>query len=128
MENRDVTPHYSLLEQIFTTEQPKAISIILQNWYKCILKAEWHNDLKDEHSACVVRLEAESECTKTFTTIASLQKIAATILPDLVPQTFHVGKAQNVNGRQFTSQWSSSFREKCADQCDRSFAMRKSAS
>jgi aminoglycoside phosphotransferase (APT) family kinase protein len=46
-------------------------------------------------------LEAENENLKTFTTIAAMQQIAATIIPELVPQTLQVGKAKNAQGRMF---------------------------
>ncbi|KAH8161949.1 hypothetical protein CIB48_g6284 [Xylaria polymorpha] len=101
MADRDVTPDDSLLKQIFTTNQPEAISIFLQNWDKCVFKAEFPKDLEHRHSACVVRLEAENKNLKTFTTIAAMQQIAATIIPELVPQTLQVGKAKNAQGRMF---------------------------
>ena len=101
MPDRDVTPDDSLLEQIFTTNQPETISIFLQNWDKCVFKAEFPKGLEDRHSACVVRLEAENEHLKTFSTIAAMQQIAATIIPELVPQTLQVGKAKNAQGRIF---------------------------
>ncbi len=87
MADRDVTPDDSLLKQIFTTNQLETISIFLQNWDKCVFKAEFPKGLEDRHSACVVRLEAENENLKTFTTIAAMQQIAATIIPELLPQT-----------------------------------------
>ncbi len=101
MADRDVTPDDSLLKQIFATIQPETISIFLQNWDKCVFKAEFPKGLEDRHSGCVVRLEAENESFTTFTTIAAMQKIAATIIPELVPQTLQVGKAKNAQGRMF---------------------------
>ncbi|PVH70374.1 hypothetical protein DL98DRAFT_564197 [Cadophora sp. DSE1049] len=101
MADRDVTPDDNLLKQIFTTNQPETISIFLQNWDKCVFKAEFPKGLEDRHSAYVVRLEAENENLKTFTTIAATQQIAATIIPELVPQTLQVGKAKNAQGRMF---------------------------
>ena len=101
MADRDVTSDDSLLKQIFTTNQPETISIFLQNWDKCVFKAEFPKGLEDRHSACVVRLEAENENLKTFTTIAAMQQIAATIIPELVPQILQVGKAKNAQGRMF---------------------------
>lgn len=101
MAHRDVTPDDSLLKQIFPTNQPATISIVLQNWDKCVFKAEFPSGLEDRHSARVVRLEAEDESSKKFATIPAIQQIAATIIPDLVPQTFQVGKAKNAPGRMF---------------------------
>lgn len=63
--------------------------------------AEFPKGLEDRHSACVVRLEAENDDLKPFTTIATMQQIAATIMPELVPQTLQVGKAKNAQGRMF---------------------------
>lgn len=99
MANRDITPDDSLLKQIFTTNQPETISIFLQNRGKCVFKAEFPKGLEHRHSACVVRLEAENEKLKTFTTIAAMQQIAATIIPELVPQTLQVCTAKNAQGR-----------------------------
>jgi len=101
MADRDVTPDDSLLKQIFTPIQPETISIFLQNWDKCVFKAQFPKGLGDRHSACVVRLEAENEGPKSFTTIAAMQQIAATIIPELVPQTLQVGKVKNAQGRMF---------------------------
>lgn len=68
-----------------------------------MFKAEFPKGLEDHHPACVVRLEAENENKnlKTFTTIAAMQQIAAMSIPELVPQTIHVGKAKNAQGRMF---------------------------
>ncbi|KFY09182.1 hypothetical protein V491_08348 [Pseudogymnoascus sp. VKM F-3775] len=33
--------------------------------------------------------------------IAAMQQIAATIIPDLIPKTFRIGKAANAQGRMF---------------------------
>lgn len=101
MADRDVTPDDSLLKQIFTPIQPETISIFLQNWDKCVFKAQFPKGLGDRHSASVVRLEAENEGPKSFTTIAAMQQIAATIIPELVPQTLQVGKVKNAQGRMF---------------------------
>lgn len=57
--------------------------------------------MKDQHSACVVRLEADAETSNKFASIAALQWIAATIIPDLVPQNLQLGKAKNAQGRMF---------------------------
>ncbi|TVY14770.1 hypothetical protein LARI1_G008193 [Lachnellula arida] len=94
MADRDVSPDDRLLTQIFT-RLPETTSIFLQDWDKCVFKAEF------PHRACVVRLEAESENLKHFPTIAAIQQIAAHVVPDLVPQTFQVGKAENAQGRMF---------------------------
>lgn len=101
MADCDVTPDDSLLKQIFPANQPGNISILLQNWDKCVFKAEFPNGIEDRHSARVVRLEAENENSRRFTTIAAIQQIAATIIPNLVPQTLQVGKAKNAQGRMF---------------------------
>lgn len=96
MADRKVEPDGNLLNQIFTDSQPQAISIFIQNWTKCVFKAEF-----SDNTAYVVRLEAEDASSGTFTTIAAMQQIAATILPDLVPKTIRIGKARNVARRVF---------------------------
>lgn len=87
MTDRDVNPDECLLRHIFTTNQPKAISIFLQVWDKCVFKAEFKKDPKNDYTTCVVRLESEDEKPRNFTMIAAMQQIADTILPDLVPKT-----------------------------------------
>lgn len=101
MADSDVTPDDSLLKQIFTTNQPETTSIFLQNWDICVFKAEFSKGLEDRHATCVVRLEAENEKLKTFRTVAAIQQIAATIIPEYVPRTLQVGKAKNAQGRMF---------------------------
>ena len=66
-------PDEILLKQIFTTNQPWTISIFLQTWDKCVFKAEFPEGLEDRHSTCVVRLEADNQDLKSFTTIAAMQ-------------------------------------------------------
>jgi len=39
--DHDVNPNDSLLKQISTTDLPGIISIDLQNWNKCVFKAEF---------------------------------------------------------------------------------------
>ncbi|KAK0110877.1 hypothetical protein ONS96_002464 [Cadophora gregata f. sp. sojae] len=103
MPDHDITPDATLLNQIFTTHHPETISILLQNLEKCIFRAEFPNSLPNHHHAArvVVRLEAENENLKTFTTIAAIQRLAASIIPNLVPQTLQVGKVKNAQGRIF---------------------------
>lgn len=38
---------------------------------------------------------------RNFTMIAAMQQIAATIIPDLIPKAFQIGKAANAQGRMF---------------------------
>ena len=97
MADRDVTPDQQLLKQIFPTKNQTDISI-LQNWGKCIFKAEFPEISK---AACVVQLEAENYASKAFTTIAAMQRIAATVIPDLVPETAGVGMVENAQGKRF---------------------------
>lgn len=101
MDDRDIKPDDCLLEHIFTTNQPKAISIILQGWDKCVFKAELPPNSQNHHITCIVRLESEDGKPKAFAMVACMQQIAATIIPDLVPKTFQVGKAANAQGRIF---------------------------
>jgi hypothetical protein len=101
MANKDVRHDDSLLEQIFDDDQPLAITIFIQNWNKCVFKAEFPQGLDNYLSPRVVRLEAENSIDETFATIATLQQLAANALPGLVPQTFGIGKAKDSLGRTF---------------------------
>jgi hypothetical protein len=56
MENGDVIPDDSLLEQIFGDDRPETTSIFLQNWDKCVFKAEFPQDFENCNSPRVVRL------------------------------------------------------------------------
>ncbi len=49
----------------------------------------------------MVRLEAEDTGSETFTSVAAMQKIVRTIIPELVPQTYKVGQVENAEGRSF---------------------------
>jgi hypothetical protein len=104
MADHDVNPDDNLHNQIFTTNQPWTISIVLQNSDKCGFKAEFPRGLEDRHSACVVRLEAENENPETFTTIAAVQQITATIILELVPQTFKSARQRTRKEERSTSQ------------------------
>ncbi|OBT65262.1 hypothetical protein VE03_04633 [Pseudogymnoascus sp. 23342-1-I1] len=87
MADLEVNPDECLLKHIFTTNQPKAISIFLQDWDKCVFKAEFRKDPQTDYTTCVVRLESVDEEFRNFTMIAAIQQIAATVIPDLVPKT-----------------------------------------
>ncbi|KAF1952418.1 hypothetical protein CC80DRAFT_452161 [Byssothecium circinans] len=101
MADRNVAPDEKLLKQIFANEQPSLVSIILQNWDKCIFTAEFSNALKNGRHSCVVRLEAVNGKSAHFTMVAAMQEIAAICIPDLVPETLQVGTAANDQGREF---------------------------
>lgn len=101
MADRNVNPDECLLRHIFNTNQPKSISIFIQNWDKCVFKAEFPKGLENHHTTSVVRLESKNEEPKNFTMIAAMQQIAATVIPDLVPKTLQVGKVANAQGRMF---------------------------
>lgn len=98
----DITPDECLLKQIFPAGQPENISIYNQNLDKCVFKAVFPKDPGNLYPACVVRIERENEAgSPTFATIAALQQVAATVVPNLVPKTFLTGKATNSEGRAF---------------------------
>ncbi|POR35889.1 Uncharacterized protein TPAR_03923 [Tolypocladium paradoxum] len=102
MDDRDVAPDETLLKHIFATNQPAHISIILQNWDKCVFKADFSGTLENRRPSCVVRLEAaENGSSAQFATVAAMQQIAATCIPDLVPKLLQVGIAANTRGVQF---------------------------
>jgi serine/threonine protein kinase len=101
MAGRDVALDESLLMHIFAKNQPSSVSIILQNWDKCVFTAVFPNALKNGRHSCVVRLEAQNDKSAHFTTVAAMQEIAATCIPGLVPETLQVGSAANEQGREF---------------------------
>ncbi|KAH8807646.1 hypothetical protein F5884DRAFT_880897 [Xylogone sp. PMI_703] len=94
MASRDVTPDDSLLEQIFTSSEPRKISIILHNWDKCVFKVEFLDAPEHHRPVCVVRLESENESAETFTIVAALQQIAATSFQNLSHRLFKVAEQQ----------------------------------
>ena len=96
MANRNVNPSTCLLNQIFGKDQPTSITVLLQNWNKCIFRA----DFLDKRPSCITRLEAEDTKIDTFVTVAALQEVARTVIPDLVPPTYQLGQAQNEEGRK----------------------------
>ena len=101
MADLDVTPDETLLNHIFANNQPSSVSIILQNWDKCVFRAVFSNAFKNGRHSCIVRLEAQNgQCTH-FALVAAMQEIAATCIPGLVPETFQVGSAANDQGREF---------------------------
>lgn len=101
MSDRDVKPDECLLTHIFADNQPKSISIFLQGWDKCVFQAKFPKNPQNDYTTCVVRLEGEDEKLRNFTMIAAMQRIAATIILDLVPKTYQIGKAANAQGRIF---------------------------
>lgn len=96
--DRNVAPDESLLEHIFATDRPACVSILLQNWDKCVFKAEFSGC----RPPCVVRLEANGgRRPPQLATVAAMQHIAAVCIPDLVPKVLQVGIAANAQGRGF---------------------------
>jgi hypothetical protein len=77
------------------------VSIILQNWDKCIFSAAFPSALENGRHSCVVRLEALGEQPPHFAVVAATQGIAATCIPDLIPETLRTGTAGNGHGREF---------------------------
>jgi predicted Ser/Thr protein kinase len=91
----------SLLTDIFASNQPSSVSVILRNWDKCVFSAAFPNALKNGRHSCVVRLEVQDASPPQFAVVAALQEIAATCIPHLVPETLQVGSAANEQGREF---------------------------
>ncbi|KAK0748272.1 hypothetical protein B0T21DRAFT_389188 [Apiosordaria backusii] len=100
-QGRDVVPDDSLLRRIFAHNQPLSVSIILNNWDKCVFKATVPNALSNGCYSCIVRLEALNNQAATFFMVAAMQEIAALCIPDFVPETLDAGKAANEKGREF---------------------------
>ena len=101
MDGFRVSPDNVLHGQIFGADRPQHVSIILQDREKYVFKANFGNDVGNDRPMCVIRLEVEHEGSGKFATVAALQRIATKAVPNLVPQTRKVGKAQNADGRQF---------------------------
>jgi hypothetical protein len=62
-----------------------------------VFKADFSQSNEVRQAPCVVRLKAvqDEERTAPFYTIAAMQNIARSIIPDLVPQTLQTGKLAN---------------------------------
>ncbi|CAM1500496.1 Fc.00g096580.m01.CDS01 [Cosmosporella sp. VM-42] len=105
MADRTVKLDKSLLKQVFTGGLPESIRVFLNNRDKCVFKAEFPKGLDVPYLTCVVRLEAvnreESPGPGTFAAVAAMQQIAASTIPELIPQILQVGKATNLQGRLF---------------------------
>ncbi|KAF6808675.1 hypothetical protein CPLU01_15636 [Colletotrichum plurivorum] len=101
MTSRDIIPDKFLLSNIFPDQPQVSISIILQNWQKCVFKASFPNS---PEPCCpkIVRLEVTSdeETAKQFAIVSAMQKIAADVIHNLVPRTFQTGVANNEQGKQ----------------------------
>ncbi|OHE97904.1 hypothetical protein CORC01_06767 [Colletotrichum orchidophilum] len=102
MDPRDVAPDEVLLNHIFPDQPQVSISVILQNWDKCVFKASFQ-DFSEPCCPCIVRVEVMSEDEKAaqFTVVSAMQKIAAGVIQGLVPNTFQTGVAENAQGKRF---------------------------
>lgn len=94
---------HALLDQIFAEDRPHGVAIILQTWDKCIFRADFQQSPSlNRKLPVIVRLECDSENMRArFASTAALQKLAALAIPDLVPQTFQLGRAASADGRIF---------------------------
>ncbi|KAF6832870.1 hypothetical protein CMUS01_06742 [Colletotrichum musicola] len=101
MDSRDIVPDILLLNHIFPDQPQVSISIILQNWKKCVFKASFP-DFLEPCCPKIVRLEVTSdeETAKQFAIVSAMQKIAADVIPDLIPRTFQTGIANNEQGKR----------------------------
>ncbi|KAF2760149.1 hypothetical protein EJ05DRAFT_474050 [Pseudovirgaria hyperparasitica] len=97
MENRNIGPDDIILKEIFTIDLPTKTTVILQDWNKCVLKAEFSNGIEP----CIVRLERVAGESRMFPMIAALQQVAAMVIPHLVPRTLQFGKAMNAEKDEF---------------------------
>jgi len=98
MADQAVKPDNFLLQQIFQNDgQPTSTSILLQDWDKCIFRADFANG----RPSLVARIEAQETQSGTFATIAALQEVARIVIPELVPPTYKLGTAKNEEGREF---------------------------
>ncbi|KAK6206099.1 hypothetical protein LQW54_007934 [Pestalotiopsis sp. IQ-011] len=98
MDAKALAPDEQLLRRLFGQQRP-TITMFLQNWEKCVFKAQFPSTAGESMPAKVVRLQiVEKEC-QSLSTIAAIQQIAATVIPDLVPKLYEVGTIDDSRGR-----------------------------
>ncbi|KAI1113067.1 phosphotransferase enzyme family-domain-containing protein [Nemania sp. NC0429] len=98
---RDVSPDETVLKRIFGDNQPSSVSVILQDWDKCVCKAVFPDALENGRFSCILRLEARDSSSANFIMVAAMQEIAATCIPGLVPETLQLGSVTDGKGRDF---------------------------
>lgn len=98
MDAKALAPDEQLLRRLFGQQQP-TITMFLQNREKCVFKAEFSSRTDESMPAKVVRLEIVEKESQSLSTIAAIQQIAATVIPDLVPDVYEVGKMDDSRGR-----------------------------
>ncbi|KAI4601505.1 hypothetical protein KJ359_011634 [Pestalotiopsis sp. 9143b] len=98
MDSKALAPDEQLLRQLFGQQRPMII-MFLQNWEKCVFKAEFPSKAGESMPAKVVRLEIVEKESQSLSTIAAIQQIAAAVIPDLVPKVYEVGTIDDSQGR-----------------------------
>lgn len=98
MDAKALAPDEQLLRRLFGQQQP-TITMFLQNWEKCVYKVEFPSKSGQLMPAKVVRLEIIEKESQSLSTIAAMQQIAATVIPDLVPKVHEVGTIVDSRGR-----------------------------
>lgn len=91
---------YHLLTQIFPDAQPSSTRIFDETGFKSIRLAYFTGVVAVFGANKVVFRVEKIERPDKFRHIAAFQALAATILPELVPKTFVVGKAKMSNGEE----------------------------
>lgn len=87
-----------LLIQIFPNSLPSTIKIFDETGFKSIRLGQFSEIDKTFGTDKVVFRIEKSESPESFQQIAAFQQLASTILPELVPKTFLVGKAKTSDG------------------------------
>ncbi|KAK4242402.1 hypothetical protein C8A03DRAFT_40218 [Achaetomium macrosporum] len=108
IDERDVVPDAVLLEHIFGNNQPSSVSVILQNWDKCVFKASFSTPMENGRHECVVRLEAQDATSaSSFAMVAAMQEISSVCIPGLVPETleFQYSVMEFVEGVALEEAW-----------------------
>lgn len=104
---RDISPDETILAQIFprTPQTHIETTIIQQNWYQCTFKAELQQSSQaslSKSSSLVVRLEPlEENSVDRPNAVALMQNVAATVIPEYVPNHWDNGTAQDLEGKQY---------------------------
>ncbi len=101
---QDLFPDGAVIQHIFEEAIPDyRISILLQDWNKCIFKVDPDASLTGRYKRpVVVRLETTEQCTVSeFALTAELQRLASDTLPGTVPAVLQFGKVSSAGGLEY---------------------------
>lgn len=99
-EKRDLEIDDDLQAQIFPQQIPISLTLLLQQWTKCICVAQFNEPQNDLGQATKVVVRVEDGDLRQFDEIAALQQLRSLAAPYLVPQTFKVGTVLGQDGKK----------------------------